>query len=176
MPTRHATAVWQGHVRDGAGTFAGRSGAVAGDYSFGSRFERKAGSSPEELLAAAQASCYAMALTAALERAGTPAERVEADAACTVEKVGDAWTITRVRLAVTARVPGADRDTFKDLAEGTTAGCPVARALLGNVEVEVDATLEEDDGPMAAPPGSERRGESREASDDADDAAIAGLG
>jgi osmotically inducible protein OsmC len=167
MPTRHATAVWQGRLRDGDGTFAGESGAVSGDYTFGSRFERRGGSNPEELLAAAQASCFAMALAAALERAGTPASRVETRAACTVERVADEHAITRMRLTVTARVPGADRDTFKDLAEATKVGCPIARALLGNVELEIDAVLEEEDGPMAAPPGSERRHDSPDAAGDA---------
>ena len=154
MPTREATAVWQGRLRDGAGTFSGESGAVSGDYSFGSRFEQRGGSNPEELLAAAQAACYSMALAVALEQAGTPAARVETRAACTVDRVADAFAITRMRLAVTARVPGADRDTFKDLAEATKAGCPISKALLGNVELELDATLEEEDGPMADPPGA----------------------
>jgi osmotically inducible protein OsmC len=162
MPTRHATAVWQGRLRDGDGTFSGESGAVSGDYSFGSRFEERGGSNPEELLAAAQAACYSMALAAALERAGTPAAHVETRAACTLERVADAFAITRMQLAVTVRVPGADRDTVKDLAEAATAECPIAKALLGNVAVEVDATVEADDGPMAAPPGSERRGRPRD--------------
>lgn len=163
MPTRHATAVWQGRLRDGGGTFDGESGAVSGDYSFGSRFEQRAGSNPEELLAAAQAACYSMALSLALEQAGTPAARVETQAACTIERLADAFAITRMHLTVTARVPGADRDTFKDLAESTKNGCPISKALLGNVELEVDATLDEEDGPMEAPPGSERRRASREA-------------
>jgi osmotically inducible protein OsmC len=157
MPTRHATAVWQGRLRDGDGTFSGESGAVSGDYSFDSRFAQGGGSNPEELLAAAHAACYGMALSAALDRAGTPATRVETRAACTVERMADAYTITRMHLAVTARVPGADRDTFKDLAEATKSECPISKALLGNVDLDLDATLEEEDGPMAAPPGSERR-------------------
>jgi osmotically inducible protein OsmC len=168
MPTRHATAVWQGRVRDGDGTFTVESGAAAGDYSFGSRFEERGGSNPEELLAAAQASCYSMALAAALEQAGTPPARVETRAACTVERVADGFAITRMRLSVTARVPGADRDTFKDLAEATKAGCPISKALLGNVELDVEATLEDDDGPMEAPPGSERRREPRPEAEPAD--------
>lgn len=157
MPTRHATAVWRGRLRDGDGTFSGESGAVSGDYSFGSRFAEDAGSTPEELLAAAQAACYSMALSLALEQAGTPAERVETRAACTLERVADTFAITSMRLVVTARVPGADRDTFKDLAEATTSACPVAKALLGNVALDIEATLEVADGPMATPPGSERR-------------------
>ena len=143
MPTRHATAVWQGRLRDGSGTFTGESGAVSGDYSFGSRFDERGGSNPEELLAAAHASCYAMALAVTLEQAGTPAERVEARAACTVERVADAHVISEMRLAVHARVPGADRDTFKDTAEATKTGCPISQALLGNLEMDLDARLED---------------------------------
>jgi osmotically inducible protein OsmC len=90
----------------------------------------------------------------ALEQAGTPAARVETHAACTIERVADAFTITRMHLAVRARVPGADRDTFKDMAQSAKSACPVSKALMGNVELDLDATLEEDDGPMPAPPGS----------------------
>lgn len=148
MPTRTASATWTGRLRDGSGRFEGESGVVAGDYSFGARFGQEAGTNPEELLAAAEAACFSMALSAALEREGTPAERVETSAACTVEKVGDSFRVTRIRLTVTARVPGADRDAFKDLAESTKSGCPISMALMGNVELEVDATLEASDGPM----------------------------
>lgn len=143
MPTRYATAAWEGRLRDGKGTFSGESGAISGDYSFGSRFQDAGGSNPEELLAAAEAACYSMALNAALEKAGTPAERIDTRAACTLEKHDAGWRITGIRLTVVARAPGADRDTFKDLAEATKSGCPVSQALLGNVELEVDARLEE---------------------------------
>ena len=85
MPTRTATAVWEGRLRDGRGLFSVESGAIAGDYTFGSRFGSGGGSNPEELLAAAAASCYSMALSAALEQAGMTPERVETRAACTIE-------------------------------------------------------------------------------------------
>lgn len=153
MPTRHATAAWHGRLRDGAGTFSGESGAISGDYSFGSRFGDSGGTNPEELLAAAEAACFSMALAVALEQAGTPAERVETRAACTVEKVGDAFAVTRMRLEVRARAPGADRDAFKDLAETTKSTCPISKVMLGNVEIELDARLDEESGPMADPPG-----------------------
>ena len=142
MPTRNAGAKWEGGLRGGKGTFTGESGAIGGDYSFGSRFGDSGGTNPEELLAAAEAACYSMALSGALEQAGTPAESVETQAACTIEKVGDGFQITTMKLVVRARVPNADRDAFKDLAESTKDGCPVSRALLGNVHIEVDAQLE----------------------------------
>ena len=141
MPTRNASAVWEGGLRGGKGRFDGESGAIGGDYSFGSRFGDTGGTNPEELLAAAEAACYSMALSGALERAGTPPDRVETQAACTIEKVGDGFRITTMKLTVRASVPGADRDAFKDLAESTKDSCPVSAALLGNVHLEVDAQL-----------------------------------
>ena len=142
MPTRRASATWEGGAK-GRGTFTGESGALGADYSVGSRFADAGGSNPEELLAAAEAACYSMALSLALEKAGTPATSVETKAACTIEKVGDGYTITTMKLTVRARVPGADRDTFKDTAEATKSTCPVSRALLGNVQIDVDASLED---------------------------------
>jgi len=141
MPTRNASAVWEGGLRGGKGRFDGESGAVGGDYSFGSRFGDTGGTNPEELLAAAEAACYSMALSGALEKAGTPPDRVETQAACTIEKVGDGFRITTMKLTVRASVPGADRDAFKDLAESTKDSCPISAALLGNVHLEVDAQL-----------------------------------
>ena len=141
MPTRNSSAVWEGGLRGGKGRFDGESGAIGGDYSFGSRFGDSGGTNPEELLAAAEAACYSMALSGALEKAGTPPDRVEAQAACTIEKVGDAFRITTMKLTVRASVPGADRDAFKDLAESTKDSCPISAALLGNVHLEVDAQL-----------------------------------
>ena len=141
MPTRNASAVWEGGLRGGKGSFSGESGAVSGEYSFGSRFADAGGTNPEELLAAADAACYSMALSGALEKAGMRPERVETSAACTIEKVGDGFRITTMRLRVRASVPGADRDAFKDLAEATKDSCPISAALLGNVHIEVEAQL-----------------------------------
>jgi osmotically inducible protein OsmC len=144
MPTRTATAVWEGRLRDGRGVFNVESGAIGGDYSFVSRFGHGGGSNPEELLAAAQAACYSMALSAELEKAGMVPERIETRAACTIEQGdGGGWRITRLRLTVHARVRDGDRDAFKDCAEATASECPVSKALLGNVEIDVDARLEE---------------------------------
>ncbi|HEY0971199.1 MAG TPA: OsmC family protein [Gemmatimonadales bacterium] len=141
MPTRKASAVWEGGFQKGKGSFTAESGAVGGDYSAGSRFENAGGSNPEELIAAAQAACYSMALSLGLEKAGMKPERVQTDAACTIEKVGDGFQITTMKLTVRASVPGADRDAFKDIAEATKDGCPVSKALLGNVDITVDAQL-----------------------------------
>ena len=93
MPTRKASAVWEGGLRGGKGSFKAESGQVGGNYGFGSRFEQAPGSNPEELLAAAHAACLSMALSAGLERAGKTPTRVATSAACTIEKVGDAFRI-----------------------------------------------------------------------------------
>ncbi|HEX5438046.1 MAG TPA: OsmC family peroxiredoxin [Gemmatimonadaceae bacterium] len=142
MPTRKASATWEGGLKGGRGSFAGETGAVKGTYSFGSRFENGAGSNPEELLAAAEAACYSMALSLGLEQAGTPPTKIETNAACTIEKVGEGFKITTMRLDVRARVPGIDRAQFLKIAEATKTGCPVSAALQGNVKLELEAKLE----------------------------------
>jgi osmotically inducible protein OsmC len=141
MPTRRAHAVWEGGLQGGKGTFEGESGAISTSYSFGSRFGSAGGSNPEELLAAAEAACYSMALSAGLEKAGHPATRVRTDAACTVEKVGEGFKITGIKLTVRAQVPGLDADAFRQAAEDTKKGCPVSQALSA-VPIELDAALE----------------------------------
>lgn len=142
MPTRKASATWEGKLQGGTGSFQGESGAIGGSYSFGSRFGDAGGTNPEELLAAAEAACYSMALSGALEKAGTPPERVHTDAACTIEKVGEGFKITTMKLRVRARVPGADDAAFQKAAMDTKSGCPVSQALAG-VEISVEATLEQ---------------------------------
>jgi lipoyl-dependent peroxiredoxin len=142
MPTRKANAKWEGGLRGGNGEFGSESGAIGGRYSFGSRFEEAGGTNPEELLAAAEAACYSMALSAALEKEGTPPESIRTDAACSLEKVGEGFKITRMRLTVRGRVPNVDEATFLRLAEATKEGCPVSGALKGNVELQLDAALE----------------------------------
>ena len=139
MPTRKASAVWTGGLRGGNGTFKGETG-LGGSYNFGSRFESGQGSNPEELLAAAEAACYSMALSGALEKNGTPPTKVETSAACTVEKVGDGFTITKMMLNVAAQVPKIDAATFERIAQQTKDGCPVSRALKG-VDIQVAAKL-----------------------------------
>lgn len=140
MPTRNARAAWEGGLRGGTGTFSGESGAIGGAYSFGSRFEQGRGSNPEELLAAAEAACFSMALSGALERAGASPTRVETSAACTVEKSEQGFTITTMRLRVRASAEQLDDETFQRVVQETKTGCPVSRALTG-VTIEVEGEL-----------------------------------
>ncbi|HEY0015992.1 MAG TPA: OsmC family peroxiredoxin [Longimicrobium sp.] len=142
MPTRNASATWEGGLREGKGSFRGESGAIDASYSFGSRFGDSGGTNPEELLAAAEAACFSMALAVGLEQAGTPATRVHTDAACTVEKVEDGFKITTIKLRVRAQVPGIDDAAFQQAAEATKKGCPVSKALSG-VDIQMEAVLEQ---------------------------------
>lgn len=139
MPTRSATAEWKGGLK-GQGSFRGQTG-LAGQYNFSSRFENGAGSNPEELLAAADAACFTMALSFALDRAGTPATSVETKADCTIEKQGEGFKITRILLTTRASVPNIDPAKFEAIAQATKEGCPVSSALKGNVQIELDAKL-----------------------------------
>ena len=140
MPTRTASATWKGGLKGGTGSFKGQTG-LAGSYSFGSRFENAAGSNPEELLAAAEAACFSMALGAGLEKNGTPATSVDTTAKCTIEKVGEGFKVTKMRLEVRAAVPNVDEATFRKIAEGTKDGCPISQVMKGNVPIELDAKL-----------------------------------
>lgn len=145
--TRTATLTWSGTLADGDGTVtAGSSGTFADlPVSWASRTEAPEGrTSPEELLAAAHASCFAMALSGALGRAGTPPDHVHVSATVTFDKVGDAWTVTRSELDVVGTVPGISSADFDAIAEQTKDNCPISRALKGNVEMAVSATLEEE--------------------------------
>lgn len=142
MTTSRASAVWEGKLKDGKGSFKAASGTFKGDYSFRTRFEGAAGSTPEELIAAAHAACYSMALSAGLEQGGTPATRVETEAACTVDKVGDGFKITTMTLKVRGKVAGIDQAKFQQAAEAAKIGCPVSGALKGNVQITLDAKLE----------------------------------
>lgn len=142
MPTRVATAVWEGGLQTGTGSFSGESGKIGGAYSFGTRFGTTPGTNPEELLAAAEAACFSMALGLGLEKNGTPARRIDTRAACTIDKVGDGFRITRMALTVHAAVPKIDGATFTKIAEATKDGCPVSAAFKGNLELTLSATLE----------------------------------
>lgn len=142
MPTRKSSAVWEGGLRGGKGSYALGSGQGKGTYGFGSRFEESPGSNPEELIAAAHAACFSMALSGGLERAGKAPTRIATEAVCTVEKVGEGFTITRMKLVTRAQVPGMDQAAFTAAAEAAKDGCPVSRALKGNVAFELDAKLE----------------------------------
>jgi osmotically inducible protein OsmC len=140
MPTRKAGAQWDGTIKGGKGTFKAESG-LGGAYSFGSRFESGSGSNPEELIAAAHAACYSMALSLGLEKAGATPEQVTTDAACTVEQVGAGFKITTMQLTCRAKASGIDAEKFKQVAEATKHGCPVSGALMNNVHIELDAQL-----------------------------------
>ena len=142
MPTRNASATWEGGLQKGKGSFNGESGAIGGNYSFGTRFGDAKGTNPEELLAAAEAACFSMALSGGLEKNGTPPTRIETRAACTVEKSGEGFKITTMKLDVRAQVPGIDAGAFQKVAEATKVGCPVSQALAG-VKIELQARLEE---------------------------------
>jgi lipoyl-dependent peroxiredoxin len=142
MPTSNAQAVWEGVLRTGRGHFKAGSGAFEGDYTFATRFENARGTNPEELIAAAHASCLSMALALGLEKNGTPPTRITTNAACTIDKVGDGFKITRMRLEVRGKVPGLNQAAFTQAAEAAKKGCPVSTALQGNVQLELDAKLE----------------------------------
>src|SRR4051812_35367354 len=139
MPVRSASAEWNGGLKEGKGSYQMESG-IAGKYSFTSRFGEGGASNPEELLAAAEAACYAMALSVALEKNGNTNTRVKADAKCTVEKVGEAFSITSIALDVRVIAPGLDDATLQRLAEDTRKNCPVSKALSG-MKIGVTATL-----------------------------------
>jgi osmotically inducible protein OsmC len=140
MPTRTATAVWNGGFKNGNGRFSGTAG-LNGAYTAASRFENDPGLNPEDLLAAAEASCFSMALSAALEKNGTPPTIVETTAKCTVERKDGANTITTMQIDTRADVANIDDATFQKIALATRDGCPVSRALKGNVDIQLNATL-----------------------------------
>lgn len=142
MRTSNAEATWQGGLKNGKGNFRAESGAFEAGYSFGTRFGDTKGSNPEELIAAAHAACFSMALALGLEAAGTPATRITTRAACTVDKVGDGFRITTMRLVARGQVPGIDQAKFQQAAEAAKNGCPVSNALKNNVQLELDAALE----------------------------------
>ncbi len=145
--TRTATVTWDGTLMEGSGTVSAGSSALFTDLpvSWASRTEDVDGrTSPEELLAAAHASCFAMALSGALARGGTPADHLHVGATVTFDKVGDAWTVTTSQLDVMGVVPGLTAEAFEEAAAGAKDGCPISRALAGNVEVSVMASLEEE--------------------------------
>jgi osmotically inducible protein OsmC len=146
MTTRRATASWSGDLMSGSGTVTAYSSGLFSDLpvSWASRTEEVDGrTSPEELLAAAHAACYCMAFSNGLAKAGHPPEHLHVAAEVAFEKVGDGWSVTSSALQVIGRVPGIDRADFERLAEEAKDGCPISRALTGNVELSVDATLEE---------------------------------
>ena len=142
--TREARAVWTGDLLTGGGTVSGTTGKFTDvPVSWSARTEAPGGkSSPEELLAAAHAACYAMALSADLGRAGLKPARIEVSAKVTFDKVGDKWTVVSSDLDVKAQVAGADAKKLAEVAEGTKENCPISRALKGNVRLSVRSALQ----------------------------------
>jgi osmotically inducible protein OsmC len=140
MPTRNAQAEWKGDLKEGKGSMRLGSGAFEGSYSFTSRFEDGTGTNPEELIAAAHAGCFSMALAAALGQQGYNPERINTTAKVSIEKVGEGFAITKSQLQTEADIPGIDEATFQQFANGAKEGCPVSKALAG-VEITLEARL-----------------------------------
>jgi osmotically inducible protein OsmC len=139
MPVRSARATWKGGLKTGTGSFKMESGLTA-NYNFSSRFGEERASNPEELLAAAEAACYSMALSGALEKNGTPGTSISTQAKCTIEKVGEGFGITSIMLDVRVTAPGLDDAKLRALAEDTKKNCPVSKALTGT-RIEVVASI-----------------------------------
>jgi lipoyl-dependent peroxiredoxin len=139
MPAK-GFAEWKGDVPSGSGTFTAGD-TISGEYSFKSRFEDGPGANPEQLIAAAHASCFSMALSSILAQAGTPPESVRTDATVTLRMVDGVPTITKIALATVGRVPGVDAAAFAEHAAAAKAGCPVSRALAGVPEITLEASL-----------------------------------
>jgi osmotically inducible protein OsmC len=138
---RKASAHWTGGLKDGKGTVSTDSGVLKEtQYSFGTRFENGAGTNPEELIAAAHAGCFAMALSAQLGEAGMRAESIDVTSTVTLEKLPDGFAVTSSHLDLHARIPGADRAKFDTAANNAKAGCPISKLL--NAKITLDAQLE----------------------------------
>lgn len=141
MATRNGSAEWKGDLKGGSGTLKVGDGVFEGNYSFSSRFEDGQGTNPEELLGAAHAGCFAMALSLILGEAGHPPESIRAHAAVHLRNVDGQPTIARIELTAEGSVPGIDEDQFRAYADEAKAGCVVSRALGGVGEIELDARL-----------------------------------
>jgi osmotically inducible protein OsmC len=140
MPVRTAKAVWEGDLVKGKGTVELGSGSYRGAYSFASRFESGTGTNPEELIGAAHAGCFSMALSGMLAKAGFPPKRIQTQARVHIEKVGEGFKITKIELHMEAEVPGIDKAKFMELAEAAKKGCPVSQALTGT-QIVLEAKL-----------------------------------
>jgi osmotically inducible protein OsmC len=139
MPSK-GTAQWQGDLKGGSGTFKAGDD-ITGNYSYKSRFEDGEGANPEQLIGAAHAACFSMALSNMLAEAGTPPDSVDTEAVVTLRLVDGAPTITKIALTTVGRVPGIDADGFAEQAKAAKEGCPVSRALAGVPEITLDASL-----------------------------------
>jgi lipoyl-dependent peroxiredoxin len=140
MPVRNAEATWEGDLKSGKGNMKLGSGAFQGNYSFATRFESAPGTNPEELIGAAHAGCFSMALSFMLSQAGYKPERVHTTAKVTIDKVGDGFKITGIRLETEGKIPGIDDRTFGEYAAKAKAGCPVSQALAAT-PIELNARL-----------------------------------
>lgn len=135
---RKGSAVWQGGLKDGKGEVSTRSGALSAQpYGFGTRFEDKPGTNPEELIAAAHAGCFTMALSMILGESGLTAERMETSAEVSLEQVEDGFAITKIHLKLEGKVPGTDAATFEELANKAKAGCPVSKLFKAPISLDV---------------------------------------
>jgi osmotically inducible protein OsmC len=140
MSTRHASAIWEGNLIEGHGKMKLGSGAYEGPYTFKSRFEDGDGTNPEELIGAAHAGCFSMALSHGIAEAGFKPKSVKTSAEVTLAKAADGFRIESIHLTCKAEIPGLDETKFKEYAEGAKKGCPVSKALTG-VKITLDAKL-----------------------------------
>jgi lipoyl-dependent peroxiredoxin len=138
---KSARATWEGDLLGGSGHVTTATGSVDADMTWDARAQDAEGASPEELIAAAHATCVSMALAAGLARAGTPPRRLESEARTTFDKVGEGFGLTSIRLTIRGEVDGLDEDGFRRAAEEAKENCPVSKALAGNVEISLDASL-----------------------------------
>jgi lipoyl-dependent peroxiredoxin len=138
---KKASAIWKGGIKDGGGTISTETGVLNdAPYGFKSRFENGKGTNPEELIAAAHAGCFSMALSLMLGEAGMTAEKIETHAAVTLDKVAEGFAITASHLEVTVKIPGGDAAKFQEVANKAKAGCPVSKVL--NAKITMNAKLE----------------------------------
>ena len=138
---RTASAIWHGGLKDGKGMVSTESGVLKQTpYSFSTRFENQPGTNPEELIAAAHAGCFSMALSAELGKAGLTPETIRTSAVLTMDKLDSGWTVTQSHLDVTVKIPGADKSKFEAAAGAAKAGCPISRLL--NAKITMNAKLE----------------------------------
>ena len=140
MPVRNSKSVWMGKLKEGKGSIALGSGNFEGDYSFASRFEQGTGTNPEELVAAAHAGCFSMALAHELEQGGFDSDKIDTDCSISLEKAEVGFKIAKIELRTRAKVPGLDERTFLRLAESAKVNCPLSQALR-SVDIELQAEL-----------------------------------
>lgn len=141
MSTKKAWAVWKGGIKDGGGTISTETGVLSeAPYGFNSRFENGKGTNPEELIGAAHAGCFSMALSLMLEESGLTPERIETHVDITLEKIGDGFEITTSHLDVVARIPGADKAKFEEITNKAKEGCPISKVL--KAKITMNARLE----------------------------------